>query len=61
MLKYILNSEIPMILKIPAGYVNGVKAISKNSNLISFSNFKLNENENDEFRFDKDKWTDGNF
>ncbi len=59
--KYILNSEMPMILKIPAGYVNGIKAILKNSKLISFSNFKLNENENDEFRFDKDKWTDWNF
>ena len=59
--KYILNSEIPMILKIPAGYVNGIKAILKNSKLISFSNFKLNENKNDDHRYDMDKWTDWNF
>ena len=59
--KYILNSETPMILKIPAGYVSGIKAILKNSKLISFSNFKLNENKNDDFRYDKDKWTNWNF
>jgi dTDP-4-dehydrorhamnose 3,5-epimerase len=55
--KVILNSKKPIILKIPSGYVNGIKALSKNSKLILFSNFKFDENQNDEYRFDKNLWT----
>jgi dTDP-4-dehydrorhamnose 3,5-epimerase-like enzyme len=55
--KLILNSESPLILKVASGYVNGIKAISNNSKLISFSNFRFNENQNNHFRFDKNKWT----
>jgi dTDP-4-dehydrorhamnose 3,5-epimerase len=55
--KFILNANNPTVLKIENGYVNGMKAISQNSKLISFSNFKLGENSNDEFRFDKNLWT----
>lgn len=55
--KIILNSKKPKILKIEPGCVNGIKALIKNSKLISFSNFKLDENHNDEFRFEKNKWT----
>ncbi len=55
--KVILNFKKPLILKIAPGHVNGIKALSKNSKLISFSNFKLDENQNDDFRFEKKKWT----
>lgn len=55
--RLILSSRNPSILKIEKGYVNGIKALSENSKLISFSNFKLGENSDDEVRFDKNKWT----
>ena len=56
--KFILNSEESLILKVEPGYVNGFKALHINSRLISFSNFYINENKNDDFRFDKQNWTD---
>ena len=55
--KFILSANDPIVLKIENGHVNGIKALSKNSKLISFSNFKLDEHQNDEFRFEKSKWT----
>lgn len=55
--KVVLNSTNPSILKIESGYVNGIKALSENSKLISFSNYKLGANTADEVRFDKNRWT----
>ena len=55
-LKYKLTSEKPEILYIPSVYVNGFKALQKDSKLMIMSNYGFNEVENDEFRFDKNKW-----
>jgi dTDP-4-dehydrorhamnose 3,5-epimerase-like enzyme len=54
--KYILEEKTPMILKIQPGFVNGFRALEKNSTLISFSDYKFGENHDDEIRFDVDKW-----
>ena len=55
-LKYKLTSEKQEILYIPSGYVNGFKALQTDSKLMIMSNYGFNEVENDEFRFDKNKW-----
>tara|TARA_B100001287_G_C22533615_1_gene458595 strand:- start:185 stop:622 length:438 start_codon:yes stop_codon:yes gene_type:complete len=56
-LDYELTSEKQEILYIPNGFVNGFKALEVNSKLMIMSNYKLNEIENDQIRFDKNKWT----
>ena len=56
-LNYTLSESEPAALYIPNGYVNGFKALEENSKLMVMSNFRLNETENDQFRFDKNKWT----
>tara|TARA_B110000211_G_scaffold194099_1_gene222126 strand:- start:915 stop:1352 length:438 start_codon:yes stop_codon:yes gene_type:complete len=59
-LKYKLTSEKQEILYIPSGYVNGFKALQADSKLMIMSNYGLNEVENDEFRFNKNKWVKWN-
>lgn len=58
--KFILDSSKPKVLRIQNGYVNGIKALTKNSKLIVFSDYKLGDNINDEFRFDNNRWTNWN-
>ena len=55
-IEYKLTSEKQEILYIPSGYVNGFKALLTDSKLMIMSNYRFNEVENDEFRFDKNKW-----
>jgi len=57
-LEYRLTTEKQEILYIPNGFVNGFKALEVNSKLMIMSNYKLNEIENDQIRFDKNKWTE---
>ena len=56
-LEYKLTTEKQEILYIPNGFVNGFKALEVNSKLMIMSNYKLNEIENDQIRFDQNKWT----
>ena len=56
-LEYTLTAEKQEILYIPKGYVNGFKALKNNSKLMIMSNYGFNEIENDEIRFDKNKWS----
>ena len=56
-LEYTLNEEKQEILYIPKGYVNGFKALKKNSKLMIMSDYGFSEIENDEIRFDKNKWS----
>lgn len=55
--KFKLDSNEPVVLKIEKGHVNGFKALTNNSKLISFSDFSLSENNDDDFRFESNKWT----
>ena len=56
-LEYNFSEEKQEILYIPNGFVNGFKAIQPDSKLMIMSNYGLNEIENDELRFDKNKWS----
>ena len=56
-LEYTLTAEKQEILYIPKGYVNGFKALKNNSKLMIMSDYGFNEIENDEIRFDKNKWS----
>ena len=56
-LKYKLSSKKKEILFIPSGYVNGFKALQSDSKLMIMSNYGFSEAENDEFRYDKNKWS----
>ena len=43
-------------LYIPKGYVNGFRALEANAKLMIMSNYGFNEIENDQIRFDQNKW-----
>lgn len=52
-----LTAENPQVLYIPAMYANGFKAKEENSKLMIFADAAIDENPNDQIRFDKNKWT----
>ncbi len=54
--EFTLHENKPQVLYIPNGYANGFKAETENSKLMIMSNYRLNEIDNDHFRFDKNKW-----
>ena len=53
---YFLNGQESSVVFLPGGYVNGFRAIEKNSTLIVFSDQNLEESKNDDYRFDQDYW-----
>ena len=55
--EYELTSEKQEILYIPNGFVNGFKALKADSKLMIMSNYGFNEIENDQIRFNQNKWT----
>ena len=54
--KYILNSENPTVVHIPAGYANGFKVLKKDSKVTFYSTHSVEESKNDDFRFSFDYW-----
>ena len=54
--KFILSSEKPGILHIPAGYANGFMTLSEATVLLFFSSAKLEESLSDDFRFPSRFW-----
>ncbi len=56
-LNYRLESENGNVLCIPKGYANGFRALENNSKLMIFSDYEFGANPNDQYRFDKSKWT----
>ncbi len=56
-LDYTLSEASPQVLYIPPGYVNGFKAQEENSKLMIMSNYGLGEIEDDQHRFESNKWT----
>ena len=56
--EYELTAEKQEILYIPNGYVNGFKGLKSDSKLMIMSNYGFNEIENDQIRFDQNKWTE---
>ena len=56
-LEYKLTANKKEILYIPKGYLNGFRASFKDSQMMIMSNYRLNEIDNDQVRFDQNKWT----
>ena len=54
--EYKLSAAKQEILYIPNGFANGFKALEVNSKLMVLSNYGFNEIENDQIRFDQNKW-----
>ncbi|PZX50258.1 dTDP-4-dehydrorhamnose 3,5-epimerase [Algoriphagus ratkowskyi] len=52
--EFVLDASLPTVLLVPGGYANGLQAKSINSSLMIFSNLKLDEAKNDDYRFEKD-------
>lgn len=59
-LEYNLSEDTPQVLYIPNGYVNGFKALIPDSKLMIMADYALNEIENDQVRFNNDKWATWN-
>ncbi|WP_299837377.1 dTDP-4-dehydrorhamnose 3,5-epimerase family protein [uncultured Tenacibaculum sp.] len=55
--EYNLSAGDQEILYIPNGFANGFKALEDNSKLMIMSNYGFNEIENDQIRFNQNKWT----
>jgi dTDP-4-dehydrorhamnose 3,5-epimerase-like enzyme len=55
--EYILSTHNQEILYIPSGFANGFKALEEHSKLMVLSDYSLNEIENDQVRFDQNKWS----
>ncbi len=56
----VLNASENIVLSIPAGYANGLKAIIPDSEIIVFSDHKLGDSLDDDIRFDKKLWLNWN-
>lgn len=54
--RFILSSKKPCVLYVPAGYVNGLKALEENTKIIFFSTSSLEESKGDDYRFPYDYW-----
>jgi dTDP-4-dehydrorhamnose 3,5-epimerase len=55
--EYELSVNKQEVLYIPNGFVNGFRALEANAKLMVMSDYRLNEVENDQRRFDQNKWT----
>lgn len=56
--RFVLKADTPQILFIPAGYANGVRALSDRNLLMVFSTLDLQESINDTYRYPKNLWCD---
>ena len=54
--KFVLSSQSPKVLFIPAGYANGFKTLEENTIILFFSTSDLNSSLKDDIRFAYDKW-----
>ncbi|MEK7584617.1 MAG: dTDP-4-dehydrorhamnose 3,5-epimerase family protein [Patescibacteria group bacterium] len=54
--RYVLSSKKPGVLYIPAGFVNGFRALEPQTRILFFSTSTLEESKGDDFRFPTDYW-----
>ena len=54
--EFVLCAVDNQVLHVPGGYATGFKAIEPDSKMLVFSNFSVEESQEDDFRFDNDKW-----
>lgn len=55
--RFLLDAKKPSVLEVSGGYANGFKSMERNSKLMVFSNFGLEESKNDDFRYDLNTWS----
>ena len=54
--RYVLSSDTPSVLVVPAGFANGFKTLSKDAIVLFLSSSTLEESQGDDFRFPFDYW-----
>lgn len=54
--RFVLSSDKPSVLMIPAGYANGLMSFSGDAQVMIFSTSTLNDSLEDDFRFDPRYW-----
>jgi dTDP-4-dehydrorhamnose 3,5-epimerase-like enzyme len=57
---YYLKANNPSVLYVPGGHVTGIKALKSDASLIVFSDMLVKESEDDDLRFNKNKWFNWN-
>lgn len=55
---HILSAENSEIISIPKGYANGIKALEQNSEIMIFSDMKLEESMDEKIRYPAHWWID---
>ena len=53
---YILSGDDPRVLHVPAGFANGMRALTEHSKLLIFSDLHKDDSMADNTRFDKNYW-----
>lgn len=53
-----LSSKELKILHVPGGFATGFRALEANSKMLIFSNATLEESKRDDYRFDKEWWSE---
>jgi dTDP-4-dehydrorhamnose 3,5-epimerase-like enzyme len=54
--RYILSSQKPSVLFIPAGYANGFMSLTEDAKLVFYSTSTIEESRNDDIRYDSRYW-----
>ena len=54
--RFVLSSDKPSVLVIPSGYANGMMTLEKDTIIMVFSTFSLEESLNDDIRYDSRYW-----
>ena len=54
--RYVISSDTPSVLVVPAGFANGFKTLSQDAIVLFLSSSTLEESQGDDFRFPFDYW-----
>ncbi len=55
-LKFELEESTSKVLHVPEGYVNGFRSLESGSSVIVYSDFTVEESNEDDFRYDQTYW-----
>ncbi|MBI3565133.1 MAG: WxcM-like domain-containing protein [Elusimicrobia bacterium] len=54
--RYVLSGDKPCLLRVPAGYANGMMSLQEGTRIMIFSTTTLQESQGDDYRFDARHW-----
>jgi len=54
--RFVLSSDTPSVLVVPAGFANGFKTLTKDAIVLFLSSSTLEDSQGDDFRFPFDYW-----